>query len=226
MHELNEINGRLRDGLVYCRKAYAIFENIRVSNGGVKRLRLRKDKFIKKLIEEILPIARYVQIRYSHGQKIKVKWVDGSQNYDAYLLVSGPKVESLNIPRKQFLEVTTAVHENDHMARKHLNDKGYVFGVKGVSKNKNTNEIESVPHVRTNREAEDDFIDIILDRIEYKRHKVYPDNTTLLIQCMFDTPFLETEWAYIVEKIKNANVCHKFKEIVIFDSNFRYFATI
>ncbi len=226
MKELSLLNGRLRDGLIFCRKAYAIYENVRGSNGGVSRLRLRKNIVEKKLIEEILPIVRYIQLRYNQGKRIKVKWMVGNQPYDAYILLSGSQVTNLNIPKKQYLEVTTAVHDNEHLAREYLNNKGYVFGIKGVSRNKNTKEIESIPHVRINREAEDDFANIIIDRIEDKSKKNYPDKTTLIIQCMFSTYFIDTEWNYIIEKVRQADIKHKFCEVVLFDSNYNYFAIL
>lgn len=226
MYGLEEINERLMDGLEFCKKTYLLFEKIRVSPGGVQKLRLRKEKIEKKLIEEILPVARYVQMRYSQRRKIKVKWIDGGQQFDAYLLSSGPLVEERLIPRRQFLEVTTAVHKNDHLDRCHLNDKGYSFGPKGIKIDKKTKEIVSKPYVYTHPETENDFVKIITERVKEKSKKNYPENTSLIIQCMLDTLYWDSEWNYIVKQVKKAEIVHDFKEIFLFDSNLNYFATL
>lgn len=60
---LADFDNHLMNGFDFCKKAYSIFEEIRRSPNGVERLRLRKGKLEKKLIEELLPIARYVQAR-------------------------------------------------------------------------------------------------------------------------------------------------------------------
>ena len=226
MQELSEVNNRLMDGLNFCKKTYKIFESIRASKGGIQKLRLREGRLEKKLIEELLPVTRYVQMKYSHVRKIKVKWIDGNQAYDAYLLSSGPQVERGYVLRKQFLEVTTAVNQKDYLSRKHLNEKGHSWGAKGITQNNKTKEIISKPFVYSSTEAKDDLIGIILERIKGKSLKNYPQNTVLVIQCMFDTPFFDSEWDYIIDKVKNAKIANDFKEIILFDSNFNYFTTL
>ncbi|MGO9177352.1 MAG: hypothetical protein ACLPT6_10375 [Desulfobaccales bacterium] len=222
MKELDEINGRLRDGLIFCRKVYDLFEKIRTGPDGVRRLRAR-EKLEKRLIEELLPVARYVQMRYNHARKIKVKWIDGNQQYDAYLLSSGWEVEHDFVPKKQFLEVTTAVHQKDHLAREHLNKHGATFGTRGMTRDKKTKETISKPTVYTNHEAEDEFVELIKGRINKKVKKQYPKDTLLVIQCVFDTAL---EWDYIIEKVRSANIVRPFKEICLFDSSAKYFATL
>lgn len=226
MKELNEINNRILDGLNFCKKTYKIFESIRASKYGIEKLRLREGRLEKKLIEEVLPVTRYVQMKYSHGRMIKVKWIDGNQPYDAYLLSSGPQVERGYVLRKQFLEVTTAVNQKDYLNMQHLNKNGYSWGAKGIIKNKKTKEIISKPYGYSNMEAEDDLIAIILERIKEKSLKDYPKNTLLVIQCMFDTPFFDSEWSYIIDKVKDLEIANNFKEIILFDSNFNYFTTL
>lgn len=226
MQELNQVNGRLKDGLLFCKKAYEIFNIIRNSDGGIERLRLRKNDVEKKLVEEVLPIARYIQMKYNYSKNIKVKWVYGSQPYDAYIQLSGPEVLNSSIPKKQYLEVTTAVHNNDHLAREFANKFGYVFGINGVKINKDTKKIESTPHVQQFQKALDDFIDIIIARIKDKSNKIYPNNTTLVIQCMLSPLFVRSEWDYIVKKVREAGIMHKFREIVLFDLNNMLLPTI
>ena len=224
--ELKELDQRLMDGMEFCQRTYGLFEKIRCGPNGVERLRLRKEKTAKKLIEELIPIARFIQMTYGHGRKIKVKWVDGNQNYDAYLLSSGYLVEKRLVPRKQYLEVTTAVHSNDHLARRHLNTEGFVFGVRGISVNKKAKKIMSAPYVYTNWEVQDEFAELIRKRIEKKANIKYPRHTSLVIQCMLDMPFIDYEWEHMVEEVKKSEVAHAFWEIFLFESNFNHFTTL
>jgi hypothetical protein len=201
------------DGLEFCQRTYGLFEKIRRSPNGAERLRLRKAKTDKKLIEELIPIARFIQMTYGHGRRIKVKWVDGNQNYDAYILSSGYLVEKRLVPRKQYLEVTTAVHSNDHLTRRHLNTEGFVFGVRGISVDKKTKKIVSTPYAYTNWEVQDGFAELIKKRIEKKADIKYPEHTSLVIQCMLDMPFIDYEWEHMVEEVRKAEIGHAFREV-------------
>src|ERR1700683_5448385 len=106
--DLSSFDRRLMDGLIFCRKVYALFEQTRAGANGIANLRLRPTKVEKRLIEELIPLARYVQARYREGRRIKVRWLSGSQRYDAILLCSGALVEHGEVPKKLFLEVTTS----------------------------------------------------------------------------------------------------------------------
>ena len=223
---LDDFDNHLMNGFEFCKKAYSLFEEVRRSPNGVERLCLRKGKLEKKLIEELLPIARYIQARYNHGRQLKVRWKDGTQNYDARLLSSGSLVDVDQVPKSQYVEVTTAVHENDHIARAIFNKTGRSFGVKGIKKDPQTGEYKSQPYVYTNNESSEDLADKILERITAKTKIKYPSNTSLVIQCFLDTLFLEDEWEYAIEKVKGRSVQHRFREIFVFDSNHHYAATL
>lgn len=223
---LDDFDNHLMNGLDFCKKAYGLFEEIRRGLNGIGRLRLRKGRLEKKLIEELLPIARYIQARYSHGRQIKVRWIDGKQNYDARLLSIGVLVEKRFAPKRQYVEVTTAVHENDHISRRLMNEQGHTFGIKGIQKNPNTGKYVSRPHVYTNNEAQDDLAQKILDRIKAKNRKVYPRRTTLIIQCFLDTLFREDEWEHAIQKVRSRGIEYRFHEIFLFDSNHHYSTTL
>lgn len=214
------------DGLEFCQKTYGLFEKVRCGPNGVERLRLRKAKTDKKLIEELIPVARYIQMKYDHGRKIKVKWIDGNQNYDAYLLSSGYLVEKRLVPKRQYLEVTTAVHSNDHLARHHLNTEGFVFGVRGIEIDRKTKGIVSKPHAYRNWEVQDEFAELVKKRIVKKANIEYPRHTSLVIQCMLDMPFTDYEWEHMVEEVRKAKIDHAFRDIFLFASNLSHFTTL
>ncbi len=223
---LKDFDNQLINGLDFCKMAYTLFESIRKSPNGIEMLRLRKGKLEKKLLEELLPIAQYVQSKYNHGRQIKVRWKDGSQNYDAHIFSSGAVVEKHFMPKSNAIEVTTAVHENDHIFRNLINKRGYAFSVKGIRKVPKTQKYSSTPHVYTNDEAIKDLALKIFSSIMAKNEKSYPRKTTLIIQCFLDTLFTEDEWDATILTVKNDLTKHKFYEIFIFDSNNHYSATL
>ena len=214
------------NGLVFCKKVYALFEYIRITTDGVSKLRLRSGQTEKKLIEELIPIARYIQARYSQGRRLKVRWINGNQQYDACLLSSGPLVDRQPDLKRQYLEVTTAVHENDHILRRIIDKNGHAFSVKGIVPGSKAKKATSSPYVYSNNEPQEDLAGKLLERIRCKSAIRYPTGTILVIQCFLDTMFLEDEWNDAIERVKGACVEHRFQEVFIFDSNHHYSATI
>ena len=141
--DLSTLDGRLLDGLNFCRRVYALFDQTRAGANGIANLRLRPMKLEKRLIEELIPLARYVQARYREGRRIKVRWFSGSQPYDAILLLSGAFVDNGYAPKKVVVEVTTSVHQNEHLTRELLHEQGHSFGVKGISRDRKSRAIVS-----------------------------------------------------------------------------------
>ena len=87
---LDPLNGRLLDGFTFCKRVYALFDAVRASTGGISRLRRRAGLVEKRLIQELLPLTRYIQLRYDAGRRIRVRWQAGDQPGDASLLSRGP----------------------------------------------------------------------------------------------------------------------------------------
>jgi hypothetical protein len=200
-----------------------------VSKGpdGVARLRLRPTKTEKRLIEELIPIARYVQARYREGLPIKVRWLSGSQPYDAVLLSSGALVDHRMAPRKLLVEVTTSVHQSDYLRRRLLQGKGGSFGVKGISRDRKTGEITSKPHVYKNDENAADLAGQILERLRDKTAKKYPRGTVLIVQCQPNTGIvLDHEWNDAIARIKEARLHLAFREVFIFETVMSHSTTL
>jgi hypothetical protein len=217
--DLSTFDGRLLDGLNFCRGVYEFFNQTRKSPDGIAKLRLRPSKNEKRLIEELIPIARYVQARYREGRRIKVRWFSGSQPYDAILLSSGVFVEKGITPRRVVVEVTTAVHQNDYLLRQRLNGEGHAFGVKGVSRNKKTGEIVSEPYVVTNGERETDLATQIIERIESKSAKGYASDTVLIVYCVPNGLTFDDEWGEAVKRVIQADSHHSFREVFLIETS-------
>jgi hypothetical protein len=218
-------DGQLLDGLDFCREVYDLFDQIQKQPDGVARLRKRAG-VEKKLIEELIPIARYVQARYREGRRLKVRWLSGSQPYDAELWSSGGLVRHKCAPRKVLLEVTGSMHENEYLARHLLMTKGGSFGVKGISRDRKTGEVKSEPHAHTNHEIETDLATQIVARIEEKAAKNYPWNTVLIIQCFCNSLTLLTEWEDAIKRVQDANLQIPFREVFLIENVNSYTETL
>ena len=216
--DLSSFDGRLLDGLNFCRRVYELFNQTRAGADGIANLRLRPTKLEKRLIEELVPLSRYVQARYREGRRIQVRWRSGSQPYDAVLLSSGVLVDKGYATRRLVVEVTTSVHQNEHLARELLHEQGHTFGVKGIWRDKNTRVIVSKPYVSTNDEKATDLATQIIDRIQDKSQKGYAPETVLIVYCVLNGVTFQDEWDEAVKRVAQADVHHAFKEVFLVDT--------
>jgi hypothetical protein len=83
--DLSKFDGKLLDGMIFCRWVYGFLRLLQSNREGLRKIRLQSTKAEKRLIEELIPLARYVQLRYRQGLRIKVQWFAGSQPFDAKL---------------------------------------------------------------------------------------------------------------------------------------------
>ena len=224
--DLSIFDGQLLDGLQFCRQVYDLFDQTRREPEGIAKLRLRLTKNEKRLLEELIPIARYVQARYREGRRIKVRWFAGSQPYDALLWSSGGLVTHGMARRRQLVEVTTSVHPNDHLDRELLHATGRSWGVKRIWRNKKTKEIVSEPYVYDNDERATDLANQILERLKSKGAKKYPVGTVLIINCDSDGLLLEDEWDKAVERVKAAQQHLAFREVFLVETGRAFSATL
>jgi hypothetical protein len=122
---LSAFNNRLMNGLIFSKKVYDLYEQTRKSPNGLEKLRLRRNKSEKKLIEELVPLAKYVQALYTCGRQLRIRWIDGRQRYDAVLFSSGYAAEKGRVEKRLLIEVTTSVHKNHHWRQELLNKQGW-----------------------------------------------------------------------------------------------------
>jgi hypothetical protein len=223
--DFSKLDGVLLDGLDFCRQVYDLFDQVSNEPDGVAKLRLRSTINEKRLVEELIPIARYVQARYREGRRIKVRWFSGSQPYDAILWSSGWLVKQRMAPRKVLLEVTLSVHQNDHLRRRLLHEGGVSFGVKGISRNKTTRQIVSEPRVSTPAELAVDLADQIIERLQSKSGKPYPPGTVLIVNCVANSLLTLSEWNEAMERVKtHAQIA--FREAFLIETVTSYSTTL
>lgn len=181
-------------------------------------MRMRAGEVEKKIVEELLPICRYVQAHYGPGRYISVKWVNGSQHFDAVVHQSGSFVDHGQFPSTAHLEVTGAVHPNDYLSRELIDNGGVAFGVEGVQRLPKTREIRSRPIIRTNLDFVDSFCSIVMTQIARKALIDYPADTTLIVQCTLNTLYTPDEWQTLAVRVREALPAHKFGEIFMYDA--------
>lgn len=210
----SKINNKELDGLNFCRDVYDLWDEVLASDDGVTLLRMRKGA-CKQLVEELLPLAKFIQCKYSVGRKIKVKWIDGSQNFDAEIYQSGQYVDQGIFKAHAFLEITSAVHPNDYLLRELINEKGYAFGPKNIRREKGG--IITTPDPYSGTEHVDDFINIVCTAIGKKLAKDYPDNTSLIVACALNTIYLNHDWDMLTNEVRQRIGQHHFDEIFLCD---------
>jgi hypothetical protein len=213
--ELSALDDKLLDGLKFCLKVYDLFDQIRAEPGGMGKIRMLESKREKRLQEELLPIARYIQARYDVGNRMKVRWLSGSQPYDAIVWTPLEMARRTNIPRKIIVEVTTSQHENTHLARKQVHETGGSFGPKGIRINRKTGVPDSAPYVYSGTEHISDLASQLIDRIGEKALKSYPPSTALIVNCVPDRLIFEEEWVAAMNEVRNSGIHNAFREVFI-----------
>lgn len=181
------------DGLVFCRRAYQLLDRVQKAQNGMSRIRRLTSKTEKRLTEEFIPIAAYIQRTYSAGLRVRIQWLAGNQSFDGKLRLTGSYVKAGRYPQTLYLEVTSAVEKNAHLARELLDTKGGSFGAMGIRRDQFTRDIISEPHVWENGEFVRHVRATIMAAFIRKCHICYPADTILLITCTFSRPPLPNE---------------------------------
>ena len=214
---LERLDGRLLDGLAFCGAAYDAFEAIRSSPKGIAELRLKRSPRAKKLLEEVLPLASFIQSRYGPGRRLKIRWLGGNQQFDARIFYRGAVVDRMGIPKRQYLEISTAVQPTEHLVRQHLQATGGSFSARGTHRDPKTKEIVSVAVASEHSATIAEFATLICNRVAAKASVGYPRFTMLLVNCDLGEVVLEDEWEEIVRAVRSALSSDQavFQEVVL-----------
>ena len=92
---------------------------------GLEAFRLQNDEgnLIKKMVEEVAPLAIFAKKKFGDTDQVLLKPVIGNQNYDA--IVTDKRTKPVT---KIYVEITQAHEgENDYWRRCELLKKGFVF---------------------------------------------------------------------------------------------------
>lgn len=205
------------DGLDFARIAFRLFDEVYQLPDDGKTLRERRGD-IGRLVEEVLPIARYVLTHYGAGQYLRVRWMRGSQSFDAKVEAHGGRVDHRAWPAQGTLEVTTALHPNEHLMRELLNTEGGGFGLDGLSRIKGpggTKSVASVPTSYANLSFIDTMAGIVVSAIRAKMAKTYPADTTLIVNIELNTVYLPNEWERLLHLVREERLEHGFRHVFL-----------
>lgn len=213
---LCDLDGKLLDGLQFCAITYALFESVRSTPEGIERLRLRSSNTEKRLLEELLPICRYVQTYYRPGRYISVRWVNGSQSFDAELHQKGDYISQGHYKPLAYLEATCAMHQNEHWIWKLLGQGRAAFAPEGIRKERGK-PVESEPVVFSNLEHVSGFAPIVASAIQKKAQIGYPEGTSLVVECYLNSLYMPDEWRTLVREVESLLPAVPFREVLLVD---------
>jgi hypothetical protein len=158
------------------------------------------------------------------SKNISVRWQSGSQPFDAILFQHGAYVDHGYFPAKSYLEVTNVVHPKEHMQREHFEKKGGTFGLEGMRRLP-SGELLSEPVVYSGQEFVSRFAGLVAKDLEKKNAKPYPDDTTLVVQCVLNTLYLPSDWEALVQLLHEPVSSVRFREVFFCDPTHNYMHT-
>ncbi|MFM0752612.1 hypothetical protein [Paraburkholderia strydomiana] len=223
------VDGQWLDGLEFCSRVYAVHEAVMRRPNAATRLRLRPTDFEKKLLEELLPLCRYIQTVYGPGRHLSVRWLSGDQSYDAEYLQRGAVVDHCNFPTSGQIEITGAMHPNEHLLRERLESHGHAFGIDGLSATgtrRNGNRVVQSEVVSySDPETIAAMTALVVESIHRKADR-YADHTTLIVECTLNTLYLEHHWRDLIAAIGHALPEHSFDGVFICSVSYGYVASL
>ncbi|MFC5427621.1 hypothetical protein ACFPTO_02160 [Paraburkholderia denitrificans] len=223
------VDGIWLDGLEFCSRVYLIHAALMRRTDAACRLRLRPTDFEKKLLEELLPLCRYIQTVYGPGRQMSVHWLSGDQSYDAEYLQRGAIVDNCNLPSSGYIEITGAMHPNEHLLRERLESHGHAFGVDGLSvtgtRRDGNRTVQSEVMIYSDPETIAAMTKLVLESIHRKAGR-YADHTTLIVECTLNTLYLEDNWQALIAAVSDARPEHSFDGVFICSVSRGYVASL
>lgn len=223
------VDGVWLDGLEFCSRVYAIHEALMRRPDAGTRLRIRPTDFEKKLLEELLPLCRYIQSVYGPSRHLSVRWLSGDQSYDAEYVQRGAVVDNGNLPPSGYIEITGAMHPNEHLLRERLESHGHAFGVDGLSatgtRRKGNRAVQSDVVSYSDADTIAAMSALVVESIRRKAGR-YSDHTTLIVECTLNTLYLEHDWQNLIAAVGQARPDHGFDGVFICSVPFGYIASL
>ena len=166
-------------------------------------------------------MCRYIQEHYRAGRYISVKWSSGGQSFDAVLTQRGGVVDAYKIPGQSYVEVTSAMHPNEHLNREAVEQNGFSFGLDGLKRVYINGKpaVESVAVCQTIEQQIGQFAGYLVESIQKKSSKQppYPDASTLVVCCHLNSAYDPDEWAKLIETVRPRIQFGPFREIYVYD---------
>ena len=190
----------------FVNRAYATVEQL-----STNQILRRNGKGVKKLVEEIIPIAAFLKHFEIPGRRVRCKYFSGNQNYDAKIHVQGEDVRLGFIEKEYFLEVTSAVSSYDFLEREALSDNGSVFGGGKIRREKGSRRIISDAVAEDYDAPMIKASEWVVACLIEKAKKIYPQPCILLVQVEPERPLNTREWLTLMENIQSSVNRQAFK---------------
>ena len=185
--------------------SFKAFDASSSSQDGISALRLRKGRFHKKLIEEILPISAFLGCFERPGLELCCQYYSGNQGFDAKIYCDGKWVERGGLHEEYCLEVSVACNKQDYLRRECI-DKGQVCFGGGAIRRLADGSIESTPRAYSPDDLVKEHLDYVQTRLVDKTSKNYSAKTFLIIPLVPTTLIMPSEWISILEKLQLASL--------------------
>ena len=151
---------------------------------------------LKRFIEEILPLQKYILFRLRNGMAAEtIKWMNNNQRKQ-----SNQKGDAI-LNSNETIEITVAEHENEYIVREHMNKGNPTFGADGASKKKGAT--KSVPVCKTPQDCINAHTKMLKDAIN-KKLKKYNSLGSLVIYLNQDGLLTKDEFISVIENIEGA----------------------
>jgi hypothetical protein len=221
--DLSIFEGKLMNGLDFCKKVYDVVYNIRNGPNGDEAVALRDCPQLKDLVQKLIPLSKFVQERYGPNRRLKVRWLNGIGGYDAQVLSSGAFVGKRVWPRRQWVEITAIVHDHDPRFQPPPSKRELMFEFRGSSVNASTRKMGGLPK---DGSAEAGLAQKILEQVQTNGALRHPRHTVLVIECFLSNSFFQDDWERTIALVRGCQKRPSFSEIFVCDSIQGYSATI
>jgi hypothetical protein len=166
-----------------------------------------RNREIKRFIEEILPLQKYLIYRIENGLIAEsIKWKNGYQKGDAILNAY------------ETIEITVAEHENEYIVREHMNKGEPTFGAEGASKRHRTT--SSIPVTKSIDDRIRLHTGMIVNAINMKLKK-YDKLDHLVVLLNQDGLLMEDEFVAVVDSVRANILLNKINNIFIWSYQYQ-----
>jgi hypothetical protein len=198
----------------FARLAFASIDDLHT-----QEFELRRDPEVKRLVEEVLPIAIFAKSFEGPERHIVVTYVAHGNTFDGEIIVSGTTVEHGFLESKYYLEVTSAVAPYEYLQREALARYGSVFGGSNIRRTGSTARGDAeVVSKAVVRDVGDDLEDAkrwVADAISSKSGLAYPRPCFLLVRVEPESNLSLFGWASLVASVRDVSLASGFKAVCL-----------
>src|ERR1044072_1001726 len=208
--------GRSIPAFDFARAAFEFADSLTADEGPLCQVRV-----VKRFLEEILPIATFAKAWEKPERHLTVEYFGGNHPYDATVSLHGAAIAAGFFEPLYYIEVTSAVFENEHLEREALARYGSVFGDPNIhrvgSKRRGDDRIVSQATAQDGDAPVATLTDWVIRAITEKADHTYPDPSLLLLRAEPSRPLALSEWCSVVASCHQAARASQFKSVVLVD---------